>query len=167
MAPSVFQHTSNRFSTPVPAILFFSITTCVLVLFDFSYLVEVESFLYSIHAFLLCATFIYLGFKQPQLKIPSILPFGRLGTRASNPHMSSLIFPNKSTIGVLVCGLLPSIVLVGLMCSLFYSDYRVPLVGMLITAFGPMLYYAQMKMPSVQRLLADQCYYRYFAVRQI
>lgn len=79
MAPSIFQHTSNKFDTPVSAIVFFSLTTSVLILFDFSYLVEVESFLYTAHASLLCTTFIYLSFSQPQLKIPIILPFGRLG----------------------------------------------------------------------------------------
>ena len=80
MAPSVFQYESERFGTPVAAITFFSLTTCVLVLFDFSYLVEVESFLYATHALLLCSTFIRLAFTQPHLNIPSILPFGRTGT---------------------------------------------------------------------------------------
>lgn len=79
MAPSIFQYVSKKFETPVAAIVFFSLTTCVLVLFDFSYLVEVESFLYAVHAALLCSTFISLAFTQPSLKIPIFLPFGRLG----------------------------------------------------------------------------------------
>lgn len=66
-----------------------------------------------------------------------------------------------------MCGLLPSFVLIALIVSLFISDYRVPLVGILITAVGPILYYAKLKLPSLQRILADHCYYRYFAVRQI
>lgn len=147
MAPSVFQYESERFGTPVAAIAFFSLTTCVLVLFDFSYLVEVESFLYATHALLLCSTFIRLAFTQPHLNIPSILPFGRTG--------------------VLVCGLTPLVVLVAIVASLFYSDFRIPLVGALIAGMGPLLYVAQTKMPSLRHLVADRCYYRYFAVRQM
>ena len=97
MAPSIFQHVSDRFHTPVPAIVFFSLTTCALVLFDFSYLVEVESFLYAVHAFLLCTTFIYLAFTQPQLKVPTFIPFGRIGNPPPSPR-APVVFNSYPTV---------------------------------------------------------------------
>jgi hypothetical protein len=69
--------------------------------------------------------------------------------------------------GVLACGLLPLVVLVAIVVSLLYSNYRIPLAGALIAGVGPLLYLAQKKVPSLHHLIADRCYYRYFAVRQM
>jgi len=69
----------RKYKTPLLGLLTFSCTTAVLVLFDFSLLVEVESFLYCVHAALLCSNVFRLRMKEPELKRPFKLPFGRIG----------------------------------------------------------------------------------------
>jgi amino acid transporter len=68
-----------RFKTPWPSILFFVITTSILVLFDFSVLVEVESVLYCLHTIIVLTSFTRLKFVEPELFRPFKMPFGRIG----------------------------------------------------------------------------------------
>jgi len=68
-----------RFKTPWPSILFFVLTTCILVIFDFSVIVEVESVLYCIHTIIVLTSFTRLKFVEPELFRPFRMPFGRIG----------------------------------------------------------------------------------------
>lgn len=68
-----------RFKTPWPSILFFVLTTCILVMFDFSIIVEVESVLYCIHTIIVLTSFTRLKFTEPDLVRPFKMPFGKVG----------------------------------------------------------------------------------------
>lgn len=68
-----------RWKTPWPSILFFVLTTCVLVMFDFSIIVEIESVLYCIHTIIVLTAFTRLKFVEPELFRPFKMPFGRIG----------------------------------------------------------------------------------------
>lgn len=68
-----------RWKTPWPSILLFVITTSILVMFDFSVLVEVESVLYCLHTIIVLTSFTRLKFIEPDLFRPFKMPFGRLG----------------------------------------------------------------------------------------
>jgi amino acid transporter len=58
--------TLPKFNTPVVCILFYSISTCALVLLDFSIIVETESVLYCLHVIILFSAFVFLG-KTPRI----------------------------------------------------------------------------------------------------
>jgi amino acid transporter len=64
-------------AAPIVAIIFFSLTTAALVLFDFSVLVEIESLLYCLHVLLLAGTVVRLRWKgtsrPPAARLPSSL----------------------------------------------------------------------------------------------
>lgn len=68
-----------KYKTPWPSILFFVLTTCILVMFDFSIIVEVESVLYCIHTIIVLTSFMRLKFVEPDLFRPFKMPFGRVG----------------------------------------------------------------------------------------
>uniref|UniRef100_A0A6B2L4B8 Amino acid permease/ SLC12A domain-containing protein n=1 Tax=Arcella intermedia TaxID=1963864 RepID=A0A6B2L4B8_9EUKA len=73
-APSIFSITSHHFQTPWVAIIFFSITTLLGTFFDFSFLVEVETVLYSIHTIILTGTFFKLRKSFPDMNRPFRVP---------------------------------------------------------------------------------------------
>jgi amino acid transporter len=68
-----------KYKTPWPSILIFVITTCILVMFDFSVIVEVESVLYCIHTIIVLTSFTRLKFVEPDLFRPFKMPFGKVG----------------------------------------------------------------------------------------
>lgn len=68
-APWVF-NLFPHIKVPVISILFFSLTTAILVVFDFAVLVQTASFLYCIHALLLCSSYIKLRWSEPDLVRP-------------------------------------------------------------------------------------------------
>ncbi|KAL6063441.1 proline dehydrogenase [Balamuthia mandrillaris] len=77
-APSIFRAFPEH-RTPYVALVFFSLTTCVLILFEFEVLVQIESFLYCIHAIILCSSLPRIRMKRPELERPFSLPFGKVG----------------------------------------------------------------------------------------
>jgi amino acid transporter len=77
--PRFFAWQLPKFQTPWVCLVFYSITTSVLVNFDFSTVVGMEAILYSSHAILLCCTFIRLKFKEPDMPRPFAVPFGKPG----------------------------------------------------------------------------------------
>ncbi len=112
MMPIIF-NALPQYKAPVVSLIFFSLTTAVLVFFDFSVLVEVESFLYSVHVLILCSSLVRLKYKRPLLNIPSTIPGG--------------------AVGVAVVAFLPSVVVVALFVSvLLSSHWAIPLVGLLM-----------------------------------
>jgi len=76
-APAIFSFT--KFKVPIVCIVFYSITTAILDLFEFDYLVEVEALLYGLHSIILTLTFVRLRIKEPNLHRPFKLPFGYFG----------------------------------------------------------------------------------------
>jgi len=69
-APPIFKRTLPKFDTPWVAITFFSITTALWCLFDFSVVVEVETVLYCLHVCVLITTFFRLRFIAPDMERP-------------------------------------------------------------------------------------------------
>lgn len=120
MAPPIFD-ALPRFKPPVLAILFFSMTTAALVLVDFSILVEIESMLYCIHALFLCSSVVRLRWKEPELERPFKLPFGK--------------------IGVIIIALFPMVVVFGLIFSLFWADWKFPLIAIGLLGMGIVGFY--------------------------
>jgi hypothetical protein len=54
-------------------------TTAILDLSEFSFLVEIEALLYGVHAVILTLTFAKLRLKEPNLHRPFRIPFGKFG----------------------------------------------------------------------------------------
>jgi len=71
--------TLPHFNTPVVCILFYTMTTCMLVLIDFSVIVEIESVLYCVHVIILFTAFARLRFVAPDMKRPYKLPGNKVG----------------------------------------------------------------------------------------
>lgn len=83
--------------------IFFSITAAVLVNFEFSILIQIESFLYCVHAILLCSCLPRLRWKEPDMDRPFTLPLGLAGAFS--------------------VALLPMIIGVCLIASIFYDSW--------------------------------------------
>lgn len=64
------------FGTPYVALIVYSFTTSILVLFDFSIVLEVTMAVYCLHVILLGVNFVYLRIKRPDLTRPFKLPGG-------------------------------------------------------------------------------------------
>jgi amino acid transporter len=111
MAPAIFS-ALPQYRMPVIPIIFFSLTTATLVLFDFSAIVEAESYLYCIHALLLCSTFIKLNLNAPELGMPRYIPFGKRGA--------------------IVAALFPICILVMVLGAVTYNSFYVALLGLTI-----------------------------------
>jgi len=77
-APRAFSYTFPKMKTPWVALAFFSLTTAVWCLLDFSMVVEIETILYCIHVCFLFGTFFKLRYSHPGMvrpyKIPGSLP---------------------------------------------------------------------------------------------
>jgi len=72
IAPAIFA-ALPQYKQPILAIIFFSLTTAALVLFDFTVLVEIESLLYCIHVLFLTSTVIHLRWKGKALSTWDLL----------------------------------------------------------------------------------------------
>jgi basic amino acid/polyamine antiporter, APA family len=66
--------TLPKFGTPVVCILFYTLTTMMLVLLDFSVIVETESVMYCVHVLILFTAFVRLRFVAPDMKRPYRVP---------------------------------------------------------------------------------------------
>lgn len=72
--PRFMTLTLPKFGTPVVCILFYTLTTMMLVLLDFSIIVETESVMYCIHVIILFTAFVRLRFVAPDMKRPYRVP---------------------------------------------------------------------------------------------
>eukprot|EP00005_Dracoamoeba_jomungandri_P002066 CAMPEP_0174253078 /NCGR_PEP_ID=MMETSP0439-20130205/2468_1 /TAXON_ID=0 /ORGANISM="Stereomyxa ramosa, Strain Chinc5" /LENGTH=214 /DNA_ID=CAMNT_0015333907 /DNA_START=984 /DNA_END=1625 /DNA_ORIENTATION=- len=106
------------FSPDVPAmgLLLMTIVCTILVIFDFSVLVEIESFLYVIHTIILSCTLLAIRYRQPNLPRPFKVPGGWVGV-------------------ILLC-LGPLMVALVNMGTLFYFDWRLALIGLGVLCVG-------------------------------
>lgn len=64
------------FGTPYVALIVYSLTTSVFVIFDFSIVLEVTMAVYALHVVLLSCNFVYLRIKRPELTRPFKIPGG-------------------------------------------------------------------------------------------
>jgi len=77
--PKILLVLTPRFNTPIVCIGFYCCTTAVLIIFDFSVIVEVEALLYSSHIILFCVAFLSLKLRSPHLPRPFKVPGGKIG----------------------------------------------------------------------------------------
>lgn len=122
--PAFMAHEFPKFKTPWPSILFFVFTTCILVMFDFSVIVEVESVLYCVHTIIVLTSFTKLKFLEPDLFRPFKMPFGRVGgilfvilpiaVSCLNIYISEWIYQVASACFIIIFGFFYIIIRAGL-----------------------------------------------------
>lgn len=76
--PQFMALTLPKFKTPVVCILFYTLTTMMLVLLDFSIIVETESVLYCVHVLILFSAFVRLRFVAPDMRRPYRVPGNKI-----------------------------------------------------------------------------------------
>eukprot|EP01087_Luapelamoeba_hula_P020671 TRINITY_DN7096_c0_g1_i1.p1 TRINITY_DN7096_c0_g1~~TRINITY_DN7096_c0_g1_i1.p1 ORF type:complete len:574 (-),score=79.81 TRINITY_DN7096_c0_g1_i1:186-1907(-) len=119
MAPAIF-NALPQFKTPIVGIVFFSCTTVVIVNFEFNVLIQIESFLYCVHAILLVSCLLRLRIKYPDLDRPFSLPLGWFG---------AVIIP-----------IFPMIVGLVQIGSIFWEDWVYALIAIGLLVFGVLTY---------------------------
>jgi len=73
--PDLPEHESAE-GPPIFSILFLGVTTCILMLFDFNFLVEVDLFLNGFTLFLELGALVWLRYKEPNTHRPFLTPGG-------------------------------------------------------------------------------------------
>jgi len=77
--PIIFAHSNSRYQTPDVAILFQGLVTCVLMLFHFENLIQIDAFLNCICLLFEFAAFIWLKYKESDTVRQYSVPGGLLG----------------------------------------------------------------------------------------
>ena len=79
IVPRFFAKSWDRFDSPIVAIFFQSLTTSVLMLLPFEFLLEINVFLNNITLFLEMSAWVYFRKYQPDRKRPITVPYGNFG----------------------------------------------------------------------------------------
>lgn len=127
-APAIF-NSLRHIKVPLAALIFYCLTTCVLTLFDFAVLVEIESILFCVHSMVLASDLVRLRYKRPNKERPFKIPFGKFGAFfcASFPVLISILLVT-------------------------FSGWLTPLIGLLVLVWGGIVYWISfivLKMPIV------------------
>jgi len=120
LAPAIF-NSFPQLKAPVAGMLFFTVTTAVLVNFEFSVLIQVESFLYCIHAIILCSCLPRLRLREPDMERPFTLPFGLVG---------AFLLP-----------LFPILIGLALIASIFAESWMEAVIAIGVTLLGVIIYF--------------------------
>ena len=135
MAPKIFS-SLPQLKAPVVGMIFFTMTTAVLVNFEFSILIQIESFLYCIHAILLCSCLPRLRIKEPDMERPFSLPFG--------------------LVGAILVPILPMLIGLASIASIFYASYLEAVISIGLLIIGGVVYICA-KVKPWRLLLCGYC----------
>jgi len=86
--PSIFSWTWKRYNTPVVGVIFTSLAVCALLPFNFSQIVQCDSFMGCIGCYFEFSAFMWLKYKDPSPR-PFVVPGGKIGAW----FITLLIFP--------------------------------------------------------------------------
>jgi amino acid transporter len=123
--PACFGFTWRRYNTPLVAIVGIAGTMCGLVFFDFSFLVQVDTFLSCITLLFEFAAFMTLKYREPDAPRPYVVPGGIMGAWIITVPMACVV-----------------------MFTLFWSNHLIALVSLAINVLVIASYFAR-------RLVAD------------
>jgi len=109
--PTIFAHLNSKYQTPDIAIIFQGLVTCVLVLFQFENLVQIDAFLNCICLIFEFAAFIWLKYKEPGTVRQYTVPGGIVGAWV-------ITVPKLFLVGATMCTSRPYTILICILLNL-------------------------------------------------